>query len=137
MTKRAFVDSSVIVEHLIHSGHSSTNRSSELIANVANGVIDLFISETVVLESVHVLSKVYGVPKETVCARLIQLLSIPGIIHPNKSTMLKAFRYWASQGPLSFADCYHLALTADLGLSEIYAFDKKMGRYPGVTRIEP
>lgn len=137
MTRQAFVDTSVLVDHLVQSGRSPSNRASELIANVARGTIDLFISETVVLESVHVLSKVYDVPRETVCIRLIELLSIPGIIHPHKSTTLKAYRFWAKQGPLSFADCYHLALTADLGLSEIYAFDKNMGRYPGVTRIEP
>ena len=45
--------------------------------------------------------------------------------------------FWLENPPLSFADCYHLALASHLGLGHIYTFDKKMGRYPGVERIEP
>lgn len=44
---------------------------------------------------------------------------------------------WYSRGRLSFVDCYHLALTKEFGMTQIYTFDKKMDRYPGVARIEP
>lgn len=137
MSKQCFVDTSVLVRHLVQDGGDLAVRASALIEDVARGSVELLISETVVLETVYVLSTIYGIARQPLCEQLINLLSLPGIIHSNKSTMLEAFRFWASQGPLSFADCYHLALTADLGLTEICSFDKKMGRYPGVTRIEP
>jgi predicted nucleic acid-binding protein len=38
---------------------------------------------------------------------------------------------------VSFADCYHIALAADLEFTEIYSFDKWMDRYPSISRIEP
>ncbi len=43
----------------------------------------------------------------------------------------------AYTGPLSFADCFHLTLTKELGMTQIYTFDRKMNRFPGVERLEP
>ncbi len=48
-----------------------------------------------------------------------------------------AITFWATNGPLSFADCYHLALANLLGMTEIYTFDRKMDRYRGVACIGP
>lgn len=55
----------------------------------------------------------------------------------HKDAILDALLFWVGQPALDFADCYHLALTKSLGLDAIYTFDKKMDRYPGVTRLEP
>jgi hypothetical protein len=53
-------------------------------------------------------------------------------LHPDSVSNL-----WSTQGPLSFADCFHLALTRQLGMTRIVTFDQKMDRYPGVERVEP
>jgi len=55
----------------------------------------------------------------------------------HKSAIIDALEFWVSQPPLDYADCYHLALTRELGLTGIYTFDRKKDRYPGVERIEP
>ena len=51
--------------------------------------------------------------------------------------IVNALDFWAQQPRLDFADCYHLALAEELGMTQVYSFDKKMDRYAGVERIEP
>jgi predicted nucleic acid-binding protein len=55
----------------------------------------------------------------------------------HRRAALDAIDHWTIQRTLSFVDCYHLALTRELGMTEIYTFDKQMERYPGVSRVEP
>jgi len=54
-----------------------------------------------------------------------------------ESVVIDALEIWTKQSPLDYADCYHLALTKDLGMTEIYTFDRKMDCFPGVERVEP
>lgn len=137
MSSEAFVDTSILVRYLVQDIPDQAARAVHLFSLVASHEVRVFLSETVILETTYVLTKVYGVSRAVVSSLLAEVLELEELVLPNKSIVQATLRYWASQGPLSFADCYHLALTADLGLNEIYAFDKKMGRYPGVTRIEP
>lgn len=65
------------------------------------------------------------------------ILGFNGLESDHPEACVEALRLWAEQGPLSFADCFHLALTKQLGMARIDTFDRKMGRYPGVERIEP
>lgn len=51
--------------------------------------------------------------------------------------VVDALGFWAGQPAFDYADCYHLALTRQLGMTQIYSYDKKMDRYPGVERVEP
>ena len=53
------------------------------------------------------------------------------------ASVLHALSFWQETGGLSFANCYQLALAADLGFTEVHSFDKAMGRYPDVTRVAP
>jgi predicted nucleic acid-binding protein len=64
-------------------------------------------------------------------------VSNPGISTDHPEAIQQALRLWAREGPLSFPDCFHLALTRQLGMTRIVTFDQKMDRYPGVERIEP
>lgn len=133
----AFLDTNIIVRHLLQDNPNHSFRSSQLIARIADGDVHVTISDTVVFETVFVLNQIYKISRSEVSNQLSLLLAIPGISIHTKAEVLVALRYWATESPLSFADCYHLVLADALGLSAIYSFDKKMGRYPGVERIEP
>jgi predicted nucleic-acid-binding protein len=137
MSVIAFLDTNILLRHIMQDVEDQSPRASRLIAEVAEGVVSVWISETVVFETVFTLTSFYRIPRGDVARQVRRIVGMPGIFLQNKAIVLEALRFWESQGPLSFADCYHLALTADLGLDEIYSFDTKMGRYPGVTRIEP
>ena len=55
----------------------------------------------------------------------------------HKAAIVAALDFWQTHPALDYADCFHLTLTKDLGMSGIYTFDRKMDRFPGVERIEP
>ncbi|MDQ3657015.1 MAG: PIN domain-containing protein [Chloroflexota bacterium] len=133
----AFLDTNVIIRHLLRDNPDQSSRSSRLVGSIADGIVDVAISDTVVFEAVFVLNQIYKISRSEVADELTVLLNIPGISLNTKSEILATLRYWARQSPLSFADCYHLVTAESLGLDMIYSFDKKMGRYPGVERIEP
>lgn len=65
------------------------------------------------------------------------MLKLEGLTFENVAVIRDAVDAWSRTGRVSYVDCYILALTKHFGMSEIYTFDKKMGRYPGVERIEP
>ncbi len=83
------------------------------------------------------MNQIYDIPRADAAHQITVLLSLQGIVAATKAELLVTLDYWPRQSPLSFADCYHLVTTKSLGLDAIYSFDKKMGRYPGVERIEP
>ncbi|MDQ3657072.1 MAG: PIN domain-containing protein, partial [Chloroflexota bacterium] len=112
-------------------------RSSELFRSASRGAVDLFIPATVFVELAHLLHRRLSIPRSRVADTLLDVLRIRGIHAENGKAISSALDFWRSTGGLSFPDCYHLALTRELGMTEISSFDKKMGRYPGVTRIEP
>jgi predicted nucleic acid-binding protein len=133
----SFLDTNVIVRHLLQDHPDHSLRSSKLIDQIAKGKRTVWITDTVVFETVFVLNQIYEVPRPDIAHELAQLLQIPGIQIASRVEMLRSLELWVQETPLSFADCYHLVTAKSLGLSEIYSFDKKMGRYPGVDRVEP
>lgn len=137
MSRMAFLDTNILLRHIMQDVEGQSARASRLIEEIARGTVQVYISETVVFETVFTLSTFYRIPRAEISAQVRRLLRMPGIILRDKAIIVDALHFWESQGPLSFADCYHLALTAALGLDEIYSFDMKMGRYPGVMRVEP
>ena len=68
---------------------------------------------------------------------MLELITLPGLVVEQANAVESALRFWSHQGPLSFVDCFHLALTRALGMTQIYTFDRKMDRFPGVERVEP
>jgi predicted nucleic-acid-binding protein len=132
-----FVDTNILLRHLLqdHSDHSP--RASRLIAHIADQALVAYISETVIFEVVFTMTSTYSVPRSLSRELITALLGMPNLVLATKEDMVEALRLWVEESPLSFADCYHLVRTKSLGLTEIYSFDKKLGRYPGVTRVEP
>lgn len=134
---RRFIDTNVIIYHLTDNHPEHSPRCNALIEQVEAGEIEVTTAVTAVDEALRVLTRVFGHTRANAAAHMSTLIEQPEIEIDHRRAVLEAITFWAEQGPLSFADCYHLALTAELGMTQIYTFDKKMGRYPGVKRVEP
>lgn len=132
-----FIDTNVLIYHLVQTDHEASQVSHESFARLRIGSEMASVSSTVVFETVHVSQTSYGVPKRLIADTLTDVLQFVGLQSDHKEALLDALAFWREQGPLSFPDCFHLALTKHLGMFRIYSFDRKMGRYPGVERIEP
>ncbi|MCA9834709.1 MAG: type II toxin-antitoxin system VapC family toxin [Thermomicrobiales bacterium] len=133
----AFLDTNIFVYHLTNNHPDHSPRCSALLAEVEAGALRAYTSVTAIDETLRVLTKAFGHDRAAAGEMFSLMLTPPDIQIDHRDAVLNAIEFWTQQSPLSFVDCFHLALTAELGLSEIYSFDKKMDRYPGVERIEP
>lgn len=131
------VDTNVILRHLLGDIPDHAERANRLFDNVMEGDVHIYVPSTVFFEVVYVLTQRAKVGVADAADALIALLGLPGLQTDHPDALLEAMRLWRVQEPLSFADCFHLALAKQLGMTRIYTFDQKMDRYPGVTRIEP
>lgn len=131
------LDTNIIARYLLADIPDHSARASELIRSASRGAVDLFVPASVFVELAHLLHRRLSIPRSHVAKTLLDVLHIRGIHGENTEAVSSALDFWRSTGGLSFPDCYHLALTRELGMMEIYSFDKTMDRYPGVTLLEP
>lgn len=132
-----FLDSNIFVYHLLNNHPDHSPASTRLLVEIAGGKKLGFWSSTVVFEVVHVLEKRARVNRADIAASISALLDMRGLESDHPQALLEAVDFWKDQPALSFADCIHLAQTRSLDLAGIHTFDKKMDRFPGVTRVEP
>ena len=131
-----FLDTNVLLRHLLQDHPQQSPRSTAYLARVEHGEIKVRTADTVVFETVFTLQRQYGVSKEDIRDNLLPLLELPGIVLPGKRRLRKVFDLYVDLN-LPFADAYHVALMQRLGLRHIVSFDKELNRVPGVTRMEP
>lgn len=131
------IDSNILLRHLLqdHSDHSP--RASQLMLSVRKGQQRIFCPSTVIFEAIHILHGRSRIPKPSIASVLKELIQLPSFLMAEEHAVVDALGFWAGQPALDYADCYHLALTRQLGMTQIYSYDKKMDRYPGVERVEP
>ncbi len=85
---------------------------------------DIYITETVILESEWVLRHAYGFSREAIGIALGKLCGLPSVYLSQPGPMLLAVE-WLAQG-LDFADALHLALSQES--ERFYTFDAKFAR---------
>lgn len=130
------IDTNILLRHLLRDHQDHSPRASALLLRVRKGLEHVYCPDTAIFESIHILHFRAGTPRPKVALALSILIDVPYFHMTHKTAVLSALEFWELHSPLDFADCYHLALTKELGMSEIYTFDKKMDRYPGVERVE-
>lgn len=131
------VDTNVILRHLLNDHENHSPQAGALFLKVRRAERTVFCLDTAIFEAVHLLNKRAGAPRHRTVDALLGLVELPSFRMDRKSAIIAALIFWQEQPALDYADCYHLALTGELGMTEIYTFDRKMNRYPGVERIEP
>ncbi len=137
MTTALFLDTNILVRHLVQDIPEHAVRATALLEGVMSGRTAIRLPDTVVFEAIYILQGVYSISKVEISDELSTIVKHPGVILDHKQAVLNALTFWRGIGGLSFADCYHLALAADLGYTEIYSFDRQMDSYPGVARVDP
>lgn len=131
------IDTNILLRHLLQDHADHSPRASALFLAVRRGEEHIYCPATVIFEAIHILHGRAGIPRSDVAWALKNLIELPTFQMPDERAVRLALDFWTRHAPLDFADCYHLALTKELGMSQIYTFDKKMDRFPGVERIEP
>jgi predicted nucleic acid-binding protein len=134
----AFVDTNIFIRFLTRDDPLKTSRCLELFQRAQRGEIVLITSESVIAETVYVLSSrmTYRMPRTDLATALRPVLAISALRIEHKASILDALARWESS-PLDFEDCLSIEHIRRTSLSDIYSYDRDFDRIPGIHRIEP
>ncbi|HHL19403.1 MAG TPA: type II toxin-antitoxin system VapC family toxin [Thiothrix sp.] len=110
------IDTNIVVRLLTEDDQKQFQKSLALFENN-----DIFIPDTVILETEWVLRYAYDFDAETIREGLKKLFGLPNVQLDNPVLIAQAL-VWHSEG-LDFADALHLAKSQRL--SHLYTFDKQ------------
>lgn len=110
------VDTNVVIRLLVRDDEQQYQKSLNLFQRQ-----DIFIPDTVILETELVLRFAYQFQSSQVCQALRNLFGLPNISITN-ARLIQQVLQWHEQG-LDFADAFHLAHSQYC--SELYTFDEK------------
>ena len=113
------VDTNIIVRFLTHDDDQQYKKAFSIFDSY-----DVFISDTVVLETEWVLRYAYDFSPEDICNAFISLFGLKNI-HLSNSTFISQAIKWHKLG-LDFSDAMHLAQYQQYKI--LYTFDKKFSR---------
>jgi predicted nucleic acid-binding protein len=132
----AFLDTNVILRHLLGDHPEHSPRSTAYLRRVEAGELQVQTADTVIFETVFTLERFYKLKKESIRDVLLPLLDLPGIVLPGKTRFDLVFDLYVKHN-LSFPDAYHATLAQHLGLADILSFDRGFDRVEGIRRVEP
>ena len=136
MADPPFLDTNVFLRHVRQDHPDHSPRATAYFARIEQGELIVRTAETVIFETVFTLQSLYQQPREAIRDTLLPLIDLPGVLLDGKARLHRAFALYMDRR-LSFADCFHVALMEELGLTEIVSFDRGFDRVPGVRRVEP
>jgi predicted nucleic-acid-binding protein len=113
------VDTNVLVRLLTGDDAAQADRAARCIRDA-----EVLVLETVVLETVWVLTSAYSFSRSEISAALRRLLGLPNVRVSDASRLAKALEWF--DGGLDFADALHLA--GCQGATDFVTFDREMLR---------
>lgn len=122
------VDTNIVVRLLTQDDELQFQKSLEIFKTQ-----DVFIPDTVILETEWVLRFAYKFQPREICEALRKLFGLPNVHLANASLIAQVLQ-WHGTG-LDFADAFHLAYSQYY--SELYTFDEKfVKRAKGLAKCE-
>ena len=109
------VDTNIIIRFLTHDDEQQYNKAFSIFNSY-----EVFISDTVVLETEWVLRYAYKFSVDDICYALLNLFGLNNVHLSNPSLIAQAIE-WHKQG-LDFSDAMHLAQCQQY--EKLYTFDK-------------
>jgi predicted nucleic-acid-binding protein len=92
--------------------------------NIIEGDQDIFVLDGVVVETVYVLTKTYGINRKLASDKLVELFEQKRFCLENKTFVLEALNILKKKN-LDFVDCM-LCACKKLKNVEVFTFDKKL-----------
>jgi predicted nucleic-acid-binding protein len=115
-----YLDANVVLRYLL-----ADDEGQHIISkNVIDSSPNIFILDGVVVEIVYVLTKTYGIEREQVGAKLVELFKQKRFCFENKPLIMEALNIFKKRN-LDFVDCL-LCACKELKSVEVFTFDKKL-----------
>ncbi|MCD6427215.1 MAG: PIN domain-containing protein, partial [Caldisericaceae bacterium] len=110
-------------------------RLLKLFSEMQTGDIKVFCLDIVFLQIIFVLKSYYGVNKEEIIEKMLDLLSFEGLIVKDKYVLERMLEMWRKHSG-DIVDCYIAASMEKAGEKMLISYDKRIERL-GVKREEP
>jgi predicted nucleic acid-binding protein len=134
------LDTNPIIRYLTQDDPDQAARARALFEEAARGDVTLYVSESVVVEVVNVLSSrvTYHLPRHEVQRHVGNVLSLRGLKAPAKQSYLRALELWVNTSQVrDFVDALSVAHAERLKVVSIASFDADFDRFPTIKRRQP
>jgi len=124
--ERGLPDTNTIVRYLIRDDETQYSKAKEFFDQVRNGSMKAIIIESVIAESVYVLTKVYKVPKTEAAAKLIDVLHYKGIANDDQKELIHALNFFQEHN-IDIVDSILCIKAAKPDMS-LFSFDRDLNK---------
>lgn len=131
----AFLDTNILVRHVTRDVPEQADRATAYLLAIERGERRVHFTETVVFETVYVLSVHYGIPRSAIRDAILPILDLSGMLLPGKRRFHDIFALYVERN-VPFADAYHAVTARHMDLP-VLSFDRDFDRIPGIERVEP
>jgi len=119
-------DTNVVLRYLMRDVPEQFQLAADFFEQVRTGKKKMLILESILVESVYILTKFYQVPKKEAAEVLNGLLQYRGVVNKDKAALSAALSLYAEKN-LDLVDCVLIA-QAQYGTAEIFSFDKALNK---------
>jgi predicted nucleic-acid-binding protein len=130
--ERSLPDTNVLIRYLTRDNEPLYARAKEYFDKVKDGSSRAVIIESVIVECVYVLMKIYKVPKNRVTESLIDILHYRGIANPDQKELIRALTLFSERN-LDIVDCI-LCVKAAGSNTSLFSFDGELNKLSGSHR---
>lgn len=123
---RSLPDTNIIIRYLVGDDPALYAKAREYFDKVKNGGGRAVILESVIAECVHVLTKIYKVPRYRAAGSLIDILRYKGIANEDREELIRALSLFPEHG-LDIVDCILCAKAAASG-DHLFTFDADLNK---------
>lgn len=135
--ERHFLDTNLLIRFLTEDNFEQSQLAAAYMARVKAGEVVGVIADSVLFETVFVLSgRVYGVSRPEIVSVLSGLIAAEGIVTIGVIDFNAVFRLYLEFPKLSIADCAHAWLAGQHGGGSIVTFDSGFDDLEDVTRVD-
>jgi predicted nucleic-acid-binding protein len=114
-------DTNVIVRYLTKDNEALFTKAKDFFDGVLEGRSKAIVLESVVVECIYVLTKVYRVPREEASRSMINVLRYKGIVNSDKQQLILALELFSGRS-IGIVDCI-LCVKASKPDSSLLSFD--------------
>ena len=124
------LDSNILIRYLVQDDPVQSRKASEVFERRLSEENPGFVSVVAIVETVWVLDRTYGLPKDEIARAIERVLQTSVLVIENEQEVFTAMVIF-KEGTGSFADALIVSLGARAGCSHTLTFDRKALRISG------
>jgi predicted nucleic-acid-binding protein len=123
---RSLPDANILIRYLTRDDEPLYVKAKAFFDQVKEGSTRAVILESVIAESVYVLTKIYKVPKNRAAESLIDILHYKGIANPDQKQLIRALTLFYERN-LDIVDCI-LCVKSAYPNTSLFSFDSDLNK---------